>query len=162
MTHVRGVTDVPLAYVIRNILAPPLTDDDPAFGETDLAYTSIDQELISRAPILHDDANSSDKDNDLKADGPFHLTFLTDAKKVWAILHAQYSASPAWQHVKKYSTTQNGRQVWHTLHTFFFGGDNVSTMHSDIILTLKALFYSGDRKNYNFDKYCTAHVEQHN
>jgi hypothetical protein len=35
-------------------------------------------------------------------------------------------------------------------------------MHSDIILTLKTLFYSGDRKNYTFDKYCTAHVEQHN
>jgi hypothetical protein len=35
-------------------------------------------------------------------------------------------------------------------------------MHADIISTLKTLFYSGDRKNYNFDKYCTAHVEQHN
>jgi hypothetical protein len=35
-------------------------------------------------------------------------------------------------------------------------------MYSDIILTLKTLFYSGNRKNYNFDKYCTAHVEQHN
>ena len=42
------------------------------------------------------------------------------------------------------------------------GGDRVNTMHSDIISTLKTLFYSGDRKNYNFDKYCTAHVEQHN
>jgi hypothetical protein len=35
-------------------------------------------------------------------------------------------------------------------------------MHSNIILTLKTLFYSGDRKDYTFDKYCTAHVEQHN
>ncbi len=59
-------------------------------------------------------------------------------------------------------TTQNGRQVWHTLHTFFFGGDRVNTMYSDIISTLKLLFYRGDLKNYNFDKYCTAHVEQHN
>jgi hypothetical protein len=118
--------------------------------------------LISRAPILHVDADSSDDDDDLKANGPFHLSFLTDVKKVWAILRAQYSASAAWQHVKKYSTTQNGRQVWRTLHTFFFGGDRVSTMHSNIISTLKTLFYSGDHKNYNFDKYCTAHVEQHN
>jgi hypothetical protein len=85
-----------------------------------------------------------------------------DAKKVWAILHAQYATSSAWQHMKKYSTAQNGRQVWCTLHTFFFGGDRVSTMHADIILTLKTLFYSGDRKNYTVDKYCTAHVEQHN
>ncbi len=104
-------------------------------------------ELISRAPILHDDANFSNDDDNLEANSPFHLSFLTDAKKVWAIIHAQYSASTAWQHVKKYLATQNGHQVWHTLHTFFFGGDRVSTMHSDIILTLKTLFYSGDRKN---------------
>ncbi len=35
-------------------------------------------------------------------------------------------------------------------------------MHSNIISTLKTLFYSGARKNYNFNKYCTAHVKQHN
>jgi hypothetical protein len=52
--------------------------------------------------------------------------------------------------------------VWRTLHTFFFGGDRIKSMYSDIISTLKLLFYRGDLKNYNFDKYCTAHVEQHN
>ncbi len=162
LSCVPGVTGVPLSYVIRNILDPPHAVDDPAFGETNSAYTSIDSELISWAPIPHVDADLSSDDDDLKANGPFDLTFLTDAKKVWAILHAQYSPSAAWKHVKKYSTTQNGRQVWRTLHTFLFGGDRVSTMHSDIILTLKTLFYSGDCKNYKFDKYCTAHVEQHN
>jgi hypothetical protein len=35
-------------------------------------------------------------------------------------------------------------------------------MVSDILLTLKSLHYSGDCKNFNFDKYCTAHMEQHN
>ena len=104
----------------------------------------------------------SNDDKNLRDNGPFNLTFLSNAKKVWTILHAQYSASTAWQHVKKYLTTQNGRQVWRTLHTFFFGGDRVSTMHSNIILTLRTLFYSGDHKNYNFNKYCTVHVEQHN
>jgi hypothetical protein len=42
------------------------------------------------------------------------------------------------------------------------GGDKINTMVSDILTTLKSLHYSGDRKNFNFDKYCTAHVEQHN
>ena len=104
---------VPLSCVIQNILNPPLADDDHAFGEPDSAYTSIDSELILRAPIMHVDADSSDNDDNLEANanGSFHLTFLTDAKKAWAILHAQYSTSAAWQHVKKYSTTQNGRQV---------------------------------------------------
>ena len=162
LSRVRGVTGVPLSSVIWNILDLPLAVDDHAFGEPDSEYTSINSELILRVPLLHVDADSSDDDNNPKANGPFDLTFLTDTKKVWAILHAQYSASAAWQHLKKYSTTQNGLQVWRTLHTFFFGGDRVSTMHSDIYLTLKTLFYSGDYKNYIFDKYCTAHVEQHN
>jgi hypothetical protein len=162
LSRMRGVTGVLLSYVIRNILEPSHTVDDPAFGAVDSTYASIDSELILRAPILSADANSSDEYKKLEANGPFNVTFLTNAKKVWAILHAQYSASAAWQHVKKYSTTQNGRQVWRTLHTFFFGGDRVSTMHTDIILTLKTLFYSGDCKDYTFDKYCTAHMEQHN
>jgi hypothetical protein len=34
-------------------------------------------------------------------------------------------------------------------------------MVSEILLTLKSLHYSGDCKNFNFNKYCTAHVEQH-
>ncbi len=84
---------------------------DPAFGEPELVYSSIDSELISRAPILHPDADEHDNKEDLEAEGPFAITFLMDVKKVWAILHAQYVASAAWQHVKKYSTTQNGRQV---------------------------------------------------
>ena len=75
-----GVTGVPLSYVIRNTLDPPLAADDPAFGETDLAYTSIDLELILQAPILHVDANLSEDDDNLEANGPFDLTFLTDTR----------------------------------------------------------------------------------
>ncbi len=32
----------------------------------------------------------------------------------------------------------------------------------EILSTLKSLQYSGDHKNFTFDKYCTAHVDQHN
>jgi hypothetical protein len=35
-------------------------------------------------------------------------------------------------------------------------------MVADVLLTLKALHYSGDWRNFTFDKYCTAHVDQHN
>jgi hypothetical protein len=35
-------------------------------------------------------------------------------------------------------------------------------MVADILLTLKSLHYSGDQRNFTFDKYCTAHVDQHN
>jgi hypothetical protein len=35
-------------------------------------------------------------------------------------------------------------------------------MVADILSTLKSLHYSGDQRNFTFDKYCTAHVDQHN
>ncbi len=35
-------------------------------------------------------------------------------------------------------------------------------MVANILSTLKALHYGGDRRNFTFDKYCTAHVDQHN
>ena len=35
-------------------------------------------------------------------------------------------------------------------------------MSPSILHTLKTLHYSGDWKNFTFDKFMTAHVEQHN
>ncbi len=85
MSHVRGVTGIPLTYVIRAVLFPPHESDNPAFGEQESAYTSIDSELMSRAPILDAQCDLMDDKDELEEIGPFALTFLTDAKKVWAI-----------------------------------------------------------------------------
>jgi hypothetical protein len=119
-------------------------------------------EATTRAPILSDDADYTQEYNELKTKGLFVPSFLTDFKKVWSILLACFRISSAWQHVMKFAAQQNGCQAWRTLHNHFFGGDKVNTMVSDILTTLKALHYGGDRKNFNFDKYCTTHVEQHN
>jgi len=52
--------------------------------------------------------------------------------------------------------------VYRTLHSYFFGKDKVNTMVNDILLSLKLKVYQGDRKNFNIDKYCLAHVAEHN
>ena len=52
--------------------------------------------------------------------------------------------------------------MYRTLHAHFFGADKVNTMHNDILSSLKLKIYQGDRKNFNFDKYCLAHVAEHN
>ncbi len=82
-TH--GVTGVPLLYVIRVTLVPPEDDDDdPAFGDEDSKYISIDKEMIACTPILSDDADIGDEDtSDLEANGLFVPTFPVDSKKVW-------------------------------------------------------------------------------
>ncbi len=161
--RVRGITGVPLLYVIRVVLIPKDEKDDPPVGDKDTKYTSIDMETIAHAPILSDEADIYNKDpENLEAYGPFVPTFPTDAKKVLAIILACFGLSSAWQHVKKFASQQNGCQAWRTLHGHFFGGGKVNTMVADILLILKSLHYSGDQRNFMFDKYCTAHVDQHN
>ena len=159
LTRVQGVLGVPLVYVIRHILIPKDNNDDPAFGEENAAhglskYTSIDHETITRCPIVTEDVDWDLEWDEIEVQGPFVPTFLTDSKKVWAILHALFSTSSLWQHVKKFTATQDGRQVYRTLHSHFFGKDKVNTMVNDILLSLKLRIYQGDRKNWNFDKYC--------
>jgi hypothetical protein len=119
-------------------------------------------EMMARAPILSNEADFDEEFENLEAYGPFVPTFLTNTKKVWSILLACFGLSSVWQHVKKFASQQNGCQAWCTLHDHFFGGDKVNTMVSEILLTLNGLHYSGDRKNFTFDKYCTAHVDRHN
>jgi hypothetical protein len=154
---------MPLVYVIGVALILEDEKDDPPFGHKDTKYTSIDVETIAHAPILSDEANIYEEDpENLKAYGPFVPTDPTDAKKAWAILLACFGLSSVWQHVKKFVNQQNRRQAWRTLHDHFFGGDKVNTMVTDILSTLKSLHYSGNWRNFTFDKYCTAHVDQHN
>jgi hypothetical protein len=162
LAHVCGMTGVPLVYVIKILIIPEDENNDPPFGDEDTKYMSIDMGMTARAPILSDNSDYKEEYETLKAHGPFVTSFLTDTKKAWSILLACFGLSSAWQHIKKFAAQQNGWQAWRTLHNNFFGGDKVNTMVSNILSTLKSLHYSGDCKNFNFDKYCTAHVEQHN
>ncbi len=154
---------MPLLYVIRVALVPESDKDDPPFGDEDSKYISIDMEMIAHTPILSDEAEIHKEDtNDLETSGPFVPTFPADSKKVWVILVACFGLSSAWQHVKKFANQHNGCQAWRTLHDHFFGGDKVNTMVANVLSTLKALHYSDDWRIFTFDKYCTAHVDQHN
>ncbi len=92
------MTGVPLLYVIRVALVPGDDNDDPAFGEEDSKYTSIDMEMIARAPILSDEADTGSNDDstsELEANGPFVPTFPVDSKKVWVLLLACFGLSSA-------------------------------------------------------------------
>ena len=159
LTRIRGVLGVPLVYVVRHLLTPDLDRDDPEFGDDDSKYTSHNHETITRCFIVFEDYDWDLEWDELEVKGPFVPTFLTDSKKVWAML---FLTSSVWQHVKKFTATQDGRQVYRTLHSHYLGADKVNTMVNDILSSLKSKAYQGDRKNFNFDKYCLAHVAEHN
>ena len=163
LRRIRGVTGVPLSYVVRHKLIPTHHADDPACGKVDSDYTTFDEELEARAPIIEEHNYYSDVTvEDLERSGPFHPAFRSDTKKVWATLHALFGTTSAWAHVKTLDKTQNGRQAFRILHKHFFGGNKVSMMATTVLSNLRNLTYTGDTKNYNFDKYVTNHVQQHN
>jgi hypothetical protein len=80
---------------------------------------------------------------------------------VFHTLHACWGKSSWWTHVKKVKG-KNGRQVWRILHATLLGGDRITATGSAIVTKLQSFRYEGDRKNFNFDKYVTLHIEQHN
>jgi hypothetical protein len=98
----------------------------------------------------------------LESDGPFELSFQANMVMVYNVLHACRGKSSWWSHVKKFSKTKNGRQVYRTLHTLLLGGKRVVLARSTIVTKLQSFRYEGDHQNFNFDKYVNLHIEQHN
>jgi hypothetical protein len=124
---------------------------------------TYNKEMEARAPIIDmEEYDGLTEGEYLEKDGPFTTSFLSDMRKVWSVLHSLWSTTSAWAHVKTLDKTQNGRQVYRTLLKHFFGGNKVSTLLTNILSTLQGLTHTGDSKNFNFDKYVTNHVQQHN
>ena len=129
----RGITGIPLSYVVRFILMSPnnLTYDDPItrdyspFGQPGSPYSSVDDELIARAAILRNNLTHGQLAASLETlenEGPFEPAFMADMVLVYDVLHACWGKSSWWTHVKKIKG-KNGRQVWRALHAVFLGGD---------------------------------------
>ncbi len=57
----------------------------------------------------------------LESDGPFEPSFLANMVMVYNVLHACWGKLSWWSHVKKFSKTKNGQQVYRTLHTLLLG-----------------------------------------
>ncbi len=167
----RGIAGHPLSYVPHSNLKGTNdanidneTEDPPPFGQPGSPYFSIDNELCRRAPIFCTDLTHSQLASSLETlecDGPFEPSFLANMVMVYNVLHACWGKSSWWSHVKKFSKTKNGQQVYRTLHTFLVGGQCVVLTRSTIATKLQSFRYEGDCKNFNFDKYVNLHVEQH-
>jgi hypothetical protein len=168
----RGIAGHPLSYVPRSNLKgtnnadiDDETEDPLPFGQPGSPYFSIDDKLCRRAPILHTDLTHSQlaaSFETLESDGPFEPSFLANMVTVYNVLHACWGKSSWWSHVKKFSKTKNGRQVYRTLHTLLLSRQHVVSTGSATVTKLQSFRCEGDCKNFNFDKYVNLHVEQHN
>jgi hypothetical protein len=127
-----GIAGHPLNYVPRSNLKGPKdadidneTKEPPPFGQTGSPYFSIDEELCCQAPILCSDLTHlqlAASLETLESDGPFELSFLANIVTAYNVPHACWGKSSWWSHMKNFSKTQNGRQVYRTLRTLLLGG----------------------------------------
>jgi hypothetical protein len=168
----QGIVGHPLSYFPHSNLKGPNnanidneTKDPPPFGRPGSPYFSIDNELCHQAPILHSDLTHSQLATSLETlerDEPFEPSFLDNMVTVYNVLHACWGKSSWWSHVKKFSKTKNGQQVYQTLHTLLLGAHHVVSTGSTIVTKLQSFRYEGDHNKFNFDKYVNLHIEQHN
>jgi hypothetical protein len=143
-----GIAGHPLSHVPRPNLKGPndadiddKTEDPLPFGQSGSPYVSIDNKLCHRAPILRTDLTHSQLSaslETLESDGPFEPSFLANMVMVYNILHACWGKSSWWSHVKKFSKTKNGQQVYRTLHTLLLGGQRVVSTGSAIVTKLQS------------------------
>jgi len=103
-----GQGNIILSYVTREYLDPDTDpEDDPGFLQPD-----VEGELIRRASMLDDDYNENNK-------------------RVWLMLRAVTHKTDAWQIIKGYSTTQNGRQAYLSLISHFKGRGHINRIKTD-------------------------------
>ena len=168
----RGHDDVPLTYVIRPRILPPddgfrSNDWQPPFGYYGSPYSSVDDELRLRAPILRDPPRDlfllddlSEMEND-PSNYPRCDAFNTDNAQVYRILQSHWGKSPAWSQAKQYNKTKDGRAAYRTIHDFFLGRSQIHTQQAAYNTACQSLRYTGERRGFTFDTYVNKHVEQH-
>eukprot|EP00934_Nitzschia_sp_Nitz4_P008127 Nitzschia sp. Nitz4//scaffold260_size33533//228//6137//NITZ4_007876-RA/size33533-snap-gene-0.41-mRNA-1//-1//CDS//3329544674//8117//frame0 len=136
-----GIGGVPLAYVIReNVEAT----QDPVDG-----WDTFQIEMENRAPITD------------PVRGGRHANFLLDNQKVWDILSKIVTDTECWTYAKKYRTKKDGRAAYLALYKHYLGENNRDTMADKAEAKLASLTYDGEKKRWNWEKFVSSHLEQH-
>ena len=160
LEHGRGINGVCLAYVVRADLIPQYEDTDPPEG-----YPNLDAEMIARAPILEDGEIPPDQTaHDLKVleeCGPFCSSFRIDMVTAWNILYEMFGQTPAWLHGQSTKKEKNGRKLFRLLFDHYLGAEHVTHQANKVEARIASLSYKGEQRNWGWDKYVDAHIEQH-
>jgi len=118
----RGITGIPLSYVIRFSAHVPAAHQDPPFGVSDSNYPSMDDEMIRRAQIYSREVMVDEEK------GPFSKVFLIDSATVYTLLEKAFGRTSFWTNARVYSKKKEGRKAWISLIRFHFGNDRATTM----------------------------------
>lgn len=151
----RGITGIPLSYVIRFSAHVPAAHQDPPFGVSDSNYPSMDDEMIRRAQIYSREV-MVDEDK-----GPFSKVFIIDSATVYTLLEKAFGRTSFWTNARVYSKKKEGRKAWISLIRFHFGNDRATTMADGLRNKLNKLVFAGPKRSFSFTQYCNLHTSTH-
>jgi hypothetical protein len=80
---------------------------------------------------------------------------------VWNILYEMFGQTPAWLHGQSTKKEKNGRKLYRLLFDHYLGADHVAHQANKVEVRIANLSYKGEQKNWGWDKYVDAHIEQH-
>ena len=110
--------------------------------------------MIIRAPISEVVAG---------AIGPVRCdTFKADNLKVWEIIMGVTKDKKRWEHVKEAKKDRDGRCAYKFLHNHYLGIHQLAHQAAQAEAKLDKLSYNGEKKNWKFEDYATAHQKVYN
>jgi hypothetical protein len=139
-----GVTKIPLAYVIRESIEPVAA---PATG-----WPTHQHEMIDRAPIVV---------NAQAVPLVYIEHYMTDNTTVWTKIAAMTRDHECWTYVRSFLRAKDGRAAFKALHMHYLGVNNVDTLSTNAWSKLNNTRYSGEKRNFTFERYVRIHTDQH-
>ena len=145
LSNFRGVTGIPLDYVVRPEVAPA---DEPEDG-----WPSKLVEMSMRAKIVVG-GNGADKDNKVE-------TFKTDSMRVWGILSKICQPTQAWTYCKAGKASKCGRKAWLAMYDHYLGECNVDNQAARAESSIRNATYNGKQRRFSMEKYISIHKDNH-
>ena len=104
--------------------------------------------MIARAPILDPAGN-------------YTATSLSDCQRVWEKIAEIMRDHDCWTYIRPAQRSHNGRLAYLSLYDHYLGENNVDTMSTRAESRFEKTMYSGEKRNWNFEKYVKVHANQH-
>jgi len=144
-----GSTKIPLAYIVRDDVDVPDEAEDPDIWTADSKYSTIQDELVRRAP--HKDGN-----------GVYLQHYRDDNVKVYTLIAALTREKECWSYIKNaIGRNRDGRGAYMALKNHYLGPHMVDNEANKAETILATLNYSGETRRWNFERYVRKHVDQH-
>ena len=91
----------------------------------------------------------------------FGKYFKEDTANVATMLKKTLVNTPAYNHIAQNITNKNGQAAIVSLAKYYEGEDFVERNIEQAFAALTNTFYTGEHKNFNFEKYVAVHLEAH-